>query len=399
MRDIYSAAKKCFDEIVAIRRDIHRHPELGRAEFRTSKLIRDKLAEYGVDRILSPCPTAVVGIINGSKGGTGSKCIAIRADIDALPVTEETGLPFASETEGVMHACGHDMHASMLLGVAKILCGMREGFHGTVKLIFQHSEDTLPGGAKELVENGVMENPKVDAIIGLHMLPDETRVGQIGFRSGPLTTSVDLYDVTVTGKGGHGSAPHTTNDPILAACQMIVMLQQIVARRIDPIDTAILSIGSIHSGSAPNVIPGEVKFNGIGRTYTENARKIVNEQFYDIAKGIGDISGCQVNIDHTEGYPTTFNDKSLVSLAKEAVSVQLRNDAIVELDNPLPFSEDFSYYGKMTGIPSAYFMLFGGNGGKELVSLHNPKCILLEDAMPNGMTVLASTAISYLNKL
>lgn len=399
MSKINSTAKKCFDEIVAIRRDIHRHPEIGRTEFRTSKLIRDKLAEYGVDKILSPCPTAVVGIINGSMVGTGSgRCIAVRADIDALPVTEETGLPFASETEGIMHACGHDMHASMLLGVAKILCGIRDQFHGTVKLIFQHSEDTLPGGAKELVENGVMENPKVDAIIGLHMMPDEIRVGQIGLRSGPLTTAVDLYDVTVTGKGGHGSAPHTTNDPILAACQMIVLLQQIVARRVDPIDTAILSIGSIHSGIAPNIIPGEIKFSGIGRTYTDATRKIVNKQFYDIAKGIGEISGCQVHIDHTEGYPTTFNDKNLVDLAKSAISAELGADTVVELDNPFSFSEDFSYYGQMTGVPSAYFMLFGGNGGKELVTLHNSKCILLEDAMPNGMAALASTAIAYLNR-
>jgi amidohydrolase len=396
---INSAARQCFDEIVAIRRDIHRHPEVGMTEFRTSKLIRDKLTEYGVDRIFSPCPTAVVGIIHGSMPGKdGGRCIALRADIDALPVQEETGLPFASETDGVMHACGHDMHASMLLGAAKILCGMRDQFCGTVKLIFQHSEDTMPGGAKALVESGVMEDPKVDAIVGLHIMPDETRVGQIGVRTGPVTTAVDIYDVTVTGKGGHGSCPQTTNDPILAACQMIVLQQQIVARRVDPLDTAILSIGSIHSGSAPNVIPGEAKFSGVARTYSDTARKIVNKQVFDIAKGIGEISGCRVSIDHIEGYPTTVNDKDLVALARDAIGAELGEDAVVELENPLPFSEDFSYYGNMTGTPSAFFMLFGGKGGKELVSLHNSKCVMLEEAMPNGMAALVSTAMAYLNR-
>lgn len=395
MSGIKAAADGCYEEIVAIRRDIHRHPEIGRTEVRTSGLIREKLKEYGVDRIDSPCPTAVVGVIKGTLGDGG--CIAIRADIDALPVTEETGLPYASETPGIMHACGHDMHASMLLGVAKVLCGMRDQFRGCVKLIFQHSEDTLPGGAKELVEKGVMDNPKVDAILGLHMMPDETRVGQIGVRDGPLTTSVDLYDVTVSGKGGHGSAPQTTTDPILAACQMIVMLQQIVARRVSPLETAIFSIGSIHSGDAPNIIPGEAKFSGIARSYSDEVRAVVNQQVYDIARGIECASGNKVDIHHYEGYPTAVNDKSLMDLARGAIKAELGGDAVVELPTPLSFSEDFSYYTKMTGVPSAYMMLYGGCGS-ELVSLHNPKCVLHEEAMPAGICALASTAVAFLNR-
>jgi amidohydrolase/hippurate hydrolase len=179
---------------------------------------------------------------------------------------------------------------------------------------------------------------------------------------------------------------------------MIVLQQQIVARRVDPLDTAILSIGSIHSGSAPNVIPGEAKFSGVARTYSDTARKIVNKQVFDIAKGIGEISGCRVSIDHIEGYPTTVNDKDLVALARDAIGAELGEDAVVELENPLPFSEDFSYYGNMTGTPSAFFMLFGGKGGKELVSLHNSKCVMLEEAMPNGMAALVSTAMAYLNR-
>lgn len=395
MSRIQQAAEQCAEEIVFIRRQIHHHPEIGRKEVQTSALIREKLQEYGVDSIESPVPTAVVALIHGHKPG---KCVALRADIDALPVTEETGLPFASEVPGMMHACGHDMHASMLLGAAKVLCGMRDAFSGSVKLIFQHSEDTLPGGAKELVEKGVLENPHVDAIYAIHMLPDEKLVGKVAMRSGPMTTSVDLYDITVTGRGGHGSEPQKTDDPILAACQMVVAMQQIAARRVDPLETAIVSIGSIHSGDAPNVIPGEVKFGGVSRAYSEEVRETIRQQMFGIAKGMESISGCKFDVYHYYGYPTVVNDESLVDIARDAVAEELGKDAIVELDKPMGFSEDFAYYQQMTGVPSAYFMLYGGHGGDEVYPLHSSRCILQEEAMPSGIRTLASIAVAYLNR-
>jgi len=396
MSAIQTSAEACIDEIVAIRRDIHRYPEIGRSEVRTSALIREKLAEYGVDKIEQPVPTAVVALIHGTAGP--GKCVALRADIDALPVYEDTGLPFASETPGMMHACGHDMHASMLLGVAKVLCGMRDRFRGTVKLIFQHSEDTLPGGAMELVEKGVLENPHVDAMYAIHMLPDKERMGKIGMRAGSMTTSVDLYDVTVTGRGGHGSEPQKTDDPILAACQMIVDMQQIVARRIDPLETGILSIGSIHSGDAPNVIPSEVKFGGVSRAFSEEVRETIRQQMFAIGKGMESVSGCKVDIYHYYGYPAAYNDADLVDCARKAVAAELGGDAIVELERPMGFSEDFAYFYQMTGTPSAYFMLFGGQGGEELYPLHSPKVVLREEAMPCGIRAMASIAIEYLNR-
>lgn len=395
MSRIQQAAEQCTEEIVSIRRQIHRHPEIGRKEVQTSALIREKLQEYGVDAIESPVPTAVVALIHGHKPG---KCVALRADIDALPVTEETGLPFASEVPGMMHACGHDMHASMLLGAAKVLCGMRDAFSGTVKLIFQHSEDTLPGGAKELVEKGVLENPHVDAIYAIHMMPDEELVGKIAMRSGPMTTSVDLYDITVTGRGGHGSEPQKTDDPILAACQMVVAMQQIVARRVDPLETAIVSIGSIHSGDAPNVIPGEVKFGGVSRAYSEEVRETIRQQMFGIAKGMESISGCHFDVYHYYGYPTVVNDDALVDIARDAVKEELGADAVVELDKPMGFSEDFAYYQQMTGTPCAYFMLYGGHGGDQVYPLHSDHCILKEEAMPAGIRTLASIATAYLNR-
>ena len=382
-------------EVTEIRRTIHRHPEIGRNEFKTSELIRNKLTEYGVDEIKSYTPTSVVAII---KGGMGEgRCLAIRADIDALPVTEDTGLPFASEVEGMMHACGHDMHAAMLLGVAKMLCSMRDRFKGTVKLIFQHSEDTLPGGAKELTEKGVMEDPKVDAIFGMHIMPDEKECGKLAFIKGPITTSVDLYDFTVKGKSGHGSAPHTTNDPILAACQTVVLLQQIPSRYVDPMETVVFPVCSIHSGDAPNVIPEEAKFSGIARGYSEEVRKVVDEQVYKIAKGVEEISGCKIDINHYEGYPACVNDAVLTEDAMKAVERELGEGSTVLLDKPMSFSEDFSYYTNMTGTPGMYMFLYAGHEG-ELVPLHNPKMHVKEEAMPYGCAAMTAAALDYLNR-
>ncbi len=382
-------------EITEIRRTIHRHPEIGRKEFKTSQLIRTKLAEYGVDEIMSYTPTSVVALINGTKGE--GRCLALRADIDALPVTEDTGLPFSSEVEGMMHACGHDMHTAMLLGTAKILCGMRDQFKGTVKLIFQHSEDTLPGGAKELTEKGVMENPKVDAIFGLHIMPDEKEFGKLGFIKGPMTTSVDLYDFTVKGKGGHGSTPHMTNDPILAACQMVVLLQQISARYVDPMETVIFPVCSIHSGIAPNVIPDEAKFSGIARSYSRDVREAVDEQVYKIAKGVEELSGCKIEIDHYKGYPAGVNDGELTEYAMKAVERELGEGSTVLLDKPMSFSEDFGYYTEMTGTPGMYMFVYAGHEG-EFVPLHNPKMHVKEEVMPYGCSAMVAVALDYLNR-
>ena len=265
-----------------------------------------------------------------------------------------------------------------------------------MKLIFQHSEDTLPGGAKELIEKGVLENPRVDAMFAIHVMPDRDRVGKIGIRSGPMTTSVDLYDVTVTGRGGHGSAPHTTDDPILCACQMIVNMQQIIARRVDPTETGVMSIGSIHSGDAPNVIPGEVKFGGVSRAFNEEVREVIRKQMFDIAKGMESISGCKVDIYHYYGYPAAYNDPQLVALAREALCAELGEEALVEMEKPAAFSEDFAYYWKDGGVPSAFFLIYAGHEGEEVYPLHNAKCAMQEEVMPYGLRALVSIALKTL---
>ena len=393
--ELLQAIQEMMPEIIEIRRDIHRHPEIGRKEFRTTALIKEKLQEYGVDEIKSLMPTGAVALIRGER--EADVCIALRTDIDALPVQEETGLPYSSQVPGMMHACGHDMHASMMLGVAKYLCSNRDKFAGTVKLIFQPSEDTLPGGAKELVEKGVMENPHVDAIFGMHLIPDEKEIGTVEFHEGPLTTSVDLFDITVIGKGGHGSTPHLTKDPILAACQMVTLLQQIPARYIDPLETVIFPVCSFHSGEAPNVIPGEAKFGGIARSYLPPVRKQVAEQVFQIAKGVEALSGTKVDINHYEGYPACYNDPALTREAMEAVSEALGEEHAEEISLPYSFSEDFSYYTEMTGTPGLFMMVKAGHIG-EMVALHNAKCAMSEEAMPLGMAAMITVALNYLDK-
>ena len=393
--ELLQAIQEMMPEIIEIRRDIHRHPEIGRKEFRTTALIKEKLQEYGVDEIKSLMPTGAVALIRGER--EADVCIALRTDIDALPVQEETGLPYSSQVPGMMHACGHDMHASMMLGVAKYLCSNRDKFAGTVKLIFQPSEDTLPGGAKELVEKGVMENPHVNAIFGMHLIPDEKEIGTVEFHEGPLTTSVDLFDITVIGKGGHGSTPHLTKDPILAACQMVTLLQQIPARYIDPLETVIFPVCSFHSGEAPNVIPGEAKFGGIARSYLPSVRKQVAEQVFQIAKGVEALSGTKVDINHYEGYPACYNDPALTREAMEAVSEALGEEHAEEISLPYSFSEDFSYYTEMTGTPGLFIMVKAGHIG-EMVALHNAKCAMSEEAMPLGMAAMITVALNYLDK-
>lgn len=395
LKSLRKPIENCFDEIVEIRRDIHRHPEIGRNEVRTSALIRKKLEEFGVDKIESPVPTAVVALIQGKKGP--GRCVALRADIDALPVEEETGLPFASEVPGMMHACGHDMHAAMLLGAAKVLCQKREDFAGTVKLIFQHSEDTLPGGAKELVEKGVLENPHVDAIFGLHVYPDESRIGQLALHPGPMTTSVDVYDVKVKGKGGHGSEPHTAKDPILAACQMVTLLQQIQSRYVSPMETVVFPISRIRGGEAINVIPEDASFSGVARAYNNSVRQEVSKQVAQIAKGVETLSGCKIEVEHLEGYPACFNDEKLIDIAKEAVEEELGSEAVVMLKEPMAFSEDFSYFTELSETPGAYMLLYAGHEG-DLVSLHNPKCAMKEEAMKAGIAAMTNTALKYLQE-
>ena len=394
MSEIKAYVDSIFEELVAIRRDIHAHPETGMQEVRTSALIRRELEKMGVDEIQQPLPTAVVALIHGKKGA--GKCVALRADIDALPVHEETGLPFASVNEGVMHACGHDLHTTMLLGAARTLCHMRDQFAGTVKLIFEPSEDLMPGGARALVAAGVMESPHVDAIFGQHVCPSENdSVGRMQLYKGYFTSAVDLFHITVHGKSGHGSAPHTAHDAIACAGYLITVLQTVVSRRTDPLATAVLTVGTMSGGDAVNITAGEAQMVAVLRSFSDTARDTAIQEVRRICEGIGIAFNCDIEARLEEGYALQYNDGALIDLVERAVTKELGAEHIVHLDRPFSGSEDFSFFGKLTNTPSAFMMIDAGRG-LEPVSLHNGKIVFNEDVIKSGTAGMSAIALAYL---
>ena len=392
--DIRARAHEISDEMLSWRRDFHAHPELSNNEFRTTEKIVELLKSFGCDSVERPLPTGAVAIIKGAKPG---KCVAIRADIDALPVKEETGLPFASQNDGVMHACGHDTHISMLLATAKVLCGIRDQLPGTVKLIFQPGEEKAPmGGARPMVEAGVMENPHVDAIMATHISPGGPKVGAVSMYNGIATTAFDLYNVKVTGQNAHGSQPQNGHDAILALAQFIVNAQQIVARRVNPLKTAIVSIGVIKGGEAVNIIPSTASLEMVCRTYGEETRKVIYDEVMRLARGTAELSACKFDVEHIEGYGSVANDPKLLKIGAEAVAEALGPDYVDNLEEPLSFSEDFSYYGNATGTPSLFLLLNAGYLGDAPHSLHDARCTFQEEALECGVTAMVATALKIL---
>lgn len=393
MNKIIEESEKILEEIILIRRDIHAHPELGNEEHRTSSLIKEKLKEYGADQVIEAAGTGVVGVIKGRKGD--GKCIGLRCDMDALPVQENTGLPFSSRVDGVMHACGHDLHVAMMLGNAKILCGRRDQFAGTVKLIFEPSEETQPGGAREILKSGAVDD--VDAFLGMHVTPTEGNTGKIAIRKGPVTTSADEVHVHVHGKGGHGSQPHKAMDAILAASQLNVLFQQIQARNTDPLDTCIFTMNTISGGVKINVIADRCDLTGVLRVFTQQARETASEKIHDICRGVEKISGCKIEESVNLGYDACFNDGELVDLICAAYDENLGADSYYIMEEPMMFSEDYSFFSTQTGKPSVLMFLCAGHAENMCVStLHSEDCTFDESAMAGGMAAMVHAAEAFL---
>ena len=386
-------ANAIMDEIVDIRRHLHRNLELSRKEFETSKLVQEKLAEYGADTIEVLAETAVVATIRGNKGD--GKCIALRCDMDALPVQEETGLPWASVNPGVMHACGHDMHTAMMLGNAKMLCNLRDEFAGTVKLIFQHAEEYMPkDGSKELVGLRVMDG--VDAILGMHNFPTENdKTGVIGFRAGGFTTSADEYSFNIIGTGGHGSLPHKAPDPILAAAEMIMLFQQVQAREVAPTDAAIFMMNKIEGGRAPNIMSDRAFMIGNARAFTTEARQKIEDHAYRVAQAVESLSHCKIEVSAMHGYDSVCNDDALSDFLFNVLPDIIGKDHVEQFKEPMNFSEDFSFYGTKTGKPVVMFFLNTGHA-RDLATLHNGKCSFNEECIPYGMTAMTHAALAFL---
>ena len=385
---IQKLSEKYFDEFVQIRRHLHAHPELSYKEFETSKFVQQKLKEFGIKHTVI-ATTGVVGIIEGRN--PAKKIIALRADMDALPITEKNEVEYRSKNEGVMHACGHDVHTTCLLGAAKMLNELKEEWEGTVKLIFQPGEEKNPGGASLMIKEGVLENPKPDSIIALHVHPN-LEVGKLSFRSGMVMASADEIYVTVKSKGGHAAAPHLTSDTILAASQLVVNLQQVVSRFNNPFNPSVLSITSFQGGNTTNVIPSEVKLMGTFRAMNEEWRFKAHEIIKNICKGTAEISGVEIEVKIDVGYPFVINNRELTDKAKRKAA-ELQGEENVEETEMRMGAEDFAFYSHL--VPACFFRLGVANTKKGITSgVHTSTFDIDENAIKTGMGIMAWLAAS-----
>jgi amidohydrolase len=376
-------------ELVKIRRAIHEHPEQGFKEEKTAALIRSKLSGWGVDH--HPlCGTGTVALVKGAKPGP---TILLRADIDALPLKELNDVPYASKVEGVMHACGHDGHAAMALGAARLLQKRRSSLRGNVKIMFQPAEEG-PGGAVPMLEEGLLDGPKVDAAFAIHLWND-LPVGKVGVRSGPVFASTDEFRVRVIGRGGHGAAPHQTIDPVVVAAQIVVASQTIVSRNVDPVKTAVVTFGEVHGGTRHNIIPDVVLLHGTVRAFEPAVRKQLRADLTRIVRGIAASFGAKVELDYEEQYAPTINDPAMTEVCRQAATDALGKAAVME-QNPTMGAEDMSFV--LERVPGCYMVLGSSNKKKGLVHPHHSaKFDFDEAALANGVEVwlrLAERSIS-----
>ena len=387
---IQTLASEIYEQVVGFRQHIHANPELSFKEFETSAYIQEQLKAWGIP-FSTMANTGVVGIIKGDL--PSEQVIALRADMDALPILEANNKPYTSKNPGVMHACGHDVHSSSLLGTAYILNNMKAEFGGTIKLIFQPAEELLPGGASIMIKEGVLENPKPHHIVGQHVMP-LIECGKVGFRSGIYMASTDELYVTVHGKGGHGAQPHQNIDPVLISAHILVALQQIVSRNADPRLPTVLSFGKVNANGATNIIPNEVKLEGTFRTLNEDWRKEALERMKKMAEGIAESMGgrCEFNIMH--GYPFLINEEQLTANARAFAVDYLGAENVIDLDIWMA-AEDFAYYSQVTD--ACFYRLGTGNAAKDTKhSVHTPNFDIDEDALRSSTGLMAYIALKQL---
>ncbi len=368
---------------------LHRCPELGGRENQTAKLVRARLDALGVEYT----PMAGTGTAAIIRGGRPGKTIGFRADIDALPITEETGLPYASQNPGVMHACGHDFHTASLLGVAELLNQRRETLPGNVKLFFQPDEEDC-GGAAPMIAAGCMENPKVDAMLCCHvesLIP----TGTMSVRTGPICAASNPFTVTLRGRGTHGAKPELGTDVVVAAAQLITALQTISSRRTCPTDAVVVTVGSIHAGAAGNVLPEEAQCKGILRSMTAESRERVKADFRSIVSGVAAAMGVEAEIEIVESYPCCHNDPALTDLLRRASAKILGQENVLELEAPSLGADDFGYFSAL--VPGCYYYIGVGSAEKGFTyPNHNPRFGADPDALWLSAAVGAQTALDYL---
>jgi amidohydrolase len=399
-------ADRLNDKVIAWRRDLHANPELGNREFRTGKLVADHLRKLGFDEVIDKVAhTGVVGILKGSKPGA---CVALRADMDGLPVVEETDVPFKSVVKtvwngaeaGVMHACGHDTHVAILMGVAEMLSQMRGEIHGTVKFIFQPAEEMPPigeeGGAKLMIEEGCMQNPKVDAIFGLH-ITSKMHVNTIGYRVGPLMASADQFRIFIRGNQTHGAQPWSGVDPIVVGAQVVLGLQTIVSRRMNLTEEpSVVTVGSFQSGNRSNIIPDEAKMEGTIRSFDEKHRAEIHQFVEKITTMIAESGGAKAHVHIARGYPVTVNDEALTNWAVPVLK-RIATEATVGVCPKTCGAEDFAYY--QQEVPGVFFFIGctpKDQDCKYAPSNHSPRFYVDESGLKVGVKSLAVLVLDWL---
>lgn len=399
--EIKPTIKKITPAIIEARHQIHQYPELGNREFKTAELVANHMRQLGLDVQTEVGVTGVVGLLKGGKPGP---IVAVRADMDALPVTENTDLSFASKVRttylgkevGVMHACGHDVHVAVQMGVISVLASMRDEIPGTIKFIFQPAEEGPPpgeeGGADLMLAEGVLENPKPEAIFGLHTF-SPLNVGQIGYTPGPSFAAVDHFTIKVTGKQAHGAAPHLSADPIVMASRAVLALQTIRSRNLDPLEPSVITVGIIQGGERFNIIPGEVHLEGTVRTYNPEVRDAVEKRMGEILKGITESEGGTYKLDYQRGAPATINNIQLTEHVVPSLEKVVGKEKLLVLP-PTMGGEDFSYFSNT--VPGFYYRLGVADPVKGSGGHHTPEFRADDASIPVGIEAMTTLVLDYL---
>ena len=372
------------EKIVTLRRDIHREPELGFDTEKTAEKVLAALEGLPLDIETGVAQNGIVATLEGEADGP---TVALRADMDALPIEEDTGLPFASEMEGRMHACGHDGHTSMLVGAAHALSGMRDRLGGTVKFVFQPAEEG-GGGGKVMVDEGVAEG--VSSIFALHLWPG-LPFGKVATKAGPIMAAADAFEMEVRGSGGHGAMPHLAADAVVIAAQVVTALQTIVSREVDPVEPAVLTVGEIGAGTAFNIIPEKARIGGTVRTLDPDLRKLMPKRIEELAQGVAKGMRGDADLDYTFSYPVTVNDEDAASRALSVAEDLFGGESVLELPNPSMGGEDFAYF--LEEIPGAFIWL---GVGEDVSGLHTPRFAFDEEILLRGSALLTALALSAL---
>ena len=390
--ELRESAEEIAPGVVADRRYLHQHPELGFQEENTARLVTERLRALHLDDVQTGiAKTGVVGVLHGGKGP--GKCVLLRADMDALPIEEESDVPYRSETPGVMHACGHDAHTAMLLGAARLLAERRDEFAGTIKFLFQPSEEANGGGAKPMIAAGVMEQPHVDAAFGIHVgstIPS----GVVTVCPGPVHAAADTVRVKIRGLGGHAARPQMAIDPIVIGAHCIIALQSLVSREVNPLSPAVITVGTLHAGTVSNVIPEDASFVGTIRTFDEQTRNLLAERIPQVVRGICATFRATAEIEYQLGYPPTVNDAAMAALVAE-VAREVVGPERAQQGEPGMAGEDMSYF--INASTGAYYRLgIRNEAAGKTANHHHPRFDVDDDALATGVAMHAAVALRYL---